>query len=410
VILVTGSSGSGKSQLLRPLVNSLGVDAVGLDTRPLDVPIIDTWPELNPSQAAHRLGQVGLADAFTWTRNDLELSDGQRYRCALARALWSGAECVVADEFCNALDRPTARAIAWTLQKVARSQGIIVVAATSIDDLAGDLSPDVHLRSTWNHEPEIVWHGQVPTEPPLATEFTYERGTFKDWQALKHLHYAAGDPSTTHSIHVLRHPAIDHPAAVAILSYPDLHSSARNAFTRDEYNIGGSSQQAQRLNREVLKFSRIVVAPEFRCCSLTRRLIPLAIENTNARYYECVTAMGRYSPFLANLGFSEVPQAAAGIEAEVLDWAERSNLPADVLLDSSRVADFVDGLSVRGRREARRLVWRFYHHFVLHRRTRRGRPKQIPGPNDERWPEAFEVFASRCYERPAYFILGPIER
>lgn len=410
VVLITGASGTGKSQLLRQVLDRCWDGGWQQGVPPVTNALIDAWPDVPQSRVISVLASVGLADAFVWARTPAELSTGQRARFRVAQLLMQKTPMLVIDEFCNELDRVTAKAVAWSATRAVRKAGRSAIFATSIDDVAEAVSADVHIRLGWSPQPEVLWRDSRPSECPLLGELVSERGDFADWNALKPLHYAAGDPSTVHSVHVLRHPDLDQPAAVAVLSYPDLHSAARNLVTRDEYAIRGSADRARRLNREVLKFTRIVVTPELRSCGLTKPLLMGAIERTNARYYECVTAMGKYSKFLAALGFVEVPSETPGVEAEVLDWAERSKVPDDVLLHWDRFAEWVNGLSVRGRRDARRLVWLYYHQFVLHRRTRRGKPKVVPGPQHPEWPEAFALVARRCRERPSYWVLGPVER
>lgn len=409
-VLVTGSSGSGKSQAIASIEEAIQADFT--PPPPIDhhKAIIDAWPDLRPADAVQLLARVGLADAFSWARKPGELSTGQRARFEIARAIAGPSEGIIIDEFCNQLDRTTAKSVAWSATKAIRHAGKSAILVTSIDDVAEYCQVELEIRLNWEPEPMIIYRGEIVRDCPLLDELTYERGDIADWRALKHLHYAAGDPSTIHSIHTLRHPDLDHPAAVAILSYPDLHSAARNLATNKEYAIRGDSAQAQRVNREVLKFTRIVVAPELRSCGLTKLLLPQAVAATNARFYECVTAMGKYSRFLQAIGFREVPSETGGIEAEVLDWANRVKVPDDVLLHHDELGAWIDRLTVRKKREARRLVWHYFHQFVLHRRTRRAKPKQIPGPNDQRWAEAYALVARRCRERPSYWILGPVDR
>lgn len=372
-----------------------------------DRPIIDSWPG-SPIENTARLSNVGLADAFTWARQYHELSDGQRARWNIADLLRDDGEVCVFDDFCNGLDRVTARAVAWTLQKNARKYGKTIICLTPHEDLDQSLAPDVHIRTNWAATPEITYRSEFPGTSDVLQELRYERGTIADWHALAPLHYAAGDPATTHSYHVLRHPNSRHPAAVCVLSYPDLHSAARNLATEDAYRIGGSRQQAMRLNREVLKLSRIVVAPEFRTLGLTGVLIEKIVPQVNCRYLECTTAMGRYSPFLTKLGFREVPQTAHPTEAALAEFVEVNQIDERTLIDPELFAGQVEKLSVRNSRRLRKIVWQYYHHFVLHRRTRKPVPKAIPGPTDSRWSEAWEIAAKRALERPAYFILGPL--
>ncbi|MBM4017201.1 MAG: hypothetical protein FJ288_02565 [Planctomycetes bacterium] len=50
---------------------------------------------------------------------------------------------LVADEFCSTLDRLCARAVAWRVQRLARREGLTLLAASAHDDLVEDLAPDV---------------------------------------------------------------------------------------------------------------------------------------------------------------------------------------------------------------------------------------------------------------------------
>jgi len=167
LVFITGPSGSGKSVLLRALVQALrdadpdGGCVVNLATLPVpgDRPTVDL-PEAPFEEALALLSTAGLAEAFALLRPATDLSDGQRYRLRLALALdrlltggeagGGGLRLLVADEFCSTLDRCCARAVAYRLRRlVNRSRGgpaghgVTVVAASAHDDLVDDLAPDV---------------------------------------------------------------------------------------------------------------------------------------------------------------------------------------------------------------------------------------------------------------------------
>jgi len=410
IVLMTGASGCGKSQSIPPIACSLGSpDQPPPWPWPVDKPILDACG-VEPKAAARLLGRVGLADAFTWARSYSELSVGQQARADLAMAIAHGPQVVVIDEWLANLDRMTARAVAWSTAKELRRSGMGALFVTAHEDLVEDLSPDLHIRIGWSPEPDIRWRQGMMPECSILGELRYRSGTARDWARLKALHYAAGDPATVHSYHVLEWPGSGEPAAVAILSYPDLHSAARNLATDDAYRISGDRRSAQRMNREVRKLSRIVVTPELRGVGVAGRLIEHVMAESDARYIECSTAMGPYTGFLQRLGFREIPQTSGPAEARLLDWAVQQDAPADAPLDPEGFASWIDSLSVRKAREGRRLVWLYYQHFVLHRRTKCRPPKRIPGPSDPRWPEAFDVAARRLRGRPEYYIIGPIDR
>jgi len=412
VILCTGPSGSGKSQSIRLLSIAADADRRHHPPPPApDLPLIESWPGLAASDAVARLTAVGLADPVTWVRTPSELSTGQRARLDLCRAIHAPGGLVLIDEFCNALDRVTARAVAWRASRIIRRLGLTAILATSHDDLAADVAPDLHVTCRWGGESSIEYPTAHAPACSVMDEITYEPGSLADWKLLAPLHYAAGDPATIAGVHLAKHPSMNTPAGVVVYSWPDLHSAARNVALGDGYAVGREQHAAARLNREVRRLSRIVVAPEVRGIGIAQQLIlaSLASLPESIRWVECVTALGPSAAFLRRIGFDEIPNCGSPSEAEWIEHCDRLNLPPAARLDALMLAEWTDTLSVREARKTRRLVWRLYHHLVAHRRTRRAAPRKIPGPNDRRWPEAWDVAARRLADRPAYHLLGPID-
>jgi ABC-type ATPase with predicted acetyltransferase domain len=162
--LVTGPSGGGKTLILRALQRAAahgeahGVRALAVDgaragsegeghARVID--LVDG--PLSARLAA--LARAGLSEAHVLAGTAGMLSDGQRFRLSLARAL-RGAEAwmrsspaqralIVVDEFASTLDRRTARNVARTLSRCVRATGASAVVATAHDDVLEALSPDV---------------------------------------------------------------------------------------------------------------------------------------------------------------------------------------------------------------------------------------------------------------------------
>jgi ABC-type ATPase with predicted acetyltransferase domain len=131
VVYVTGESGGGKSLLVRHLASEM-------EKHPDFAPVVCSWDVVGRvrrgvplvelvgggvREAVEVLSAAGLSDVFTWFRSFEELSDGQRMRFVFAKALDMGARTVILDEFCSALDRETAKATAYTVQKL-RGNGV----------------------------------------------------------------------------------------------------------------------------------------------------------------------------------------------------------------------------------------------------------------------------------------------
>jgi hypothetical protein len=153
IVLVTGPSGSGKSTILR-LVKAevwrargdVKVIDVGDESGAGDRPVVDACGEPLEAWLAC-LSRAGLADAFVLLRRESELSDGQRCRLALARAMMAAEEggraVILADEFLATLDRVTAKAVARSVRRWVSRTRDTFVAATTHDDLLEALQPDV---------------------------------------------------------------------------------------------------------------------------------------------------------------------------------------------------------------------------------------------------------------------------
>lgn len=160
VVYITGQSGGGKSVLLRELSRQMkgrGKSVINLDDIQFDMdrPLIDQIGT-DTNDAIRLLGVAGINDAYLYVRKPGELSDGQRYRLRLAKAIEAGAQVWAADEFMAVLDRTSARVIAYSMQKAARRAGATLIVATTHTDLGRDLFPDLRVDKRFREKLEVV--------------------------------------------------------------------------------------------------------------------------------------------------------------------------------------------------------------------------------------------------------------
>ncbi len=175
-IAIVGSSGSGKSTLLHLLggldntssgvVEILGNDISQLSIKALSklrnkslgfvyqfhhllpeftalenvaLPLVigGTQPNQAKQQAEQLLNKVGLSHRLL--HKPSELSGGERQRAALARALITKPDCLLADEPTGNLDHKTAQAIFDLILELNESLGIALIVVTHDHELASQM-------------------------------------------------------------------------------------------------------------------------------------------------------------------------------------------------------------------------------------------------------------------------------
>lgn len=140
--LIVGPSGSGKTTLAR---QAFGAALCAQPVWPRGQAVIDGFPGDWPlREVTEVLTRVGFSSPPSWLKPYEVLSNGQQFRCDLARALLSGQELVAFDEFTSVVDRTVARVGAAAVAKAVRSGRFVkrFVAVSCHRDIAEWLEPD----------------------------------------------------------------------------------------------------------------------------------------------------------------------------------------------------------------------------------------------------------------------------
>lgn len=158
ITLLTGGSGSGKSTLLARLRRHAEAQGTCVLTLPelsgrsASVPVIDLLDGEPVESSVSRLAWTGLGEPGPLMRPADTLSDGERFRLALALAVRRaeaepGPRVLMIDEFTHALDDGCAAACASVLRRaVSRVSGLRAVVATWREELTRYLEPSITVR------------------------------------------------------------------------------------------------------------------------------------------------------------------------------------------------------------------------------------------------------------------------
>lgn len=140
--LIVGPSGSGKSTVAR---HAFGTNFYQATEWPSDQAVVDAFPEgLSIREIVATFNAVGFSSTPAWVKPYHVLSNGERFRCDLARAILGEAPLVAYDEFTSLVDRTVAKIGSAAIAKAIRKGRIQkrFVAVTCHYDIAEWLAPD----------------------------------------------------------------------------------------------------------------------------------------------------------------------------------------------------------------------------------------------------------------------------
>lgn len=138
--LIVGGSGTGKSTI----ANEVFPDAIWGVGEYTHKSVIDDMPKDVPLKEIQQMfTSVGFASPPSWLKPYSVLSNGEKMRCDLARAmLEAGDKLVVFDEFTSVVNREVAKTASFAIQKAVRRRGGHFIAVSCHEDVTEWLMPD----------------------------------------------------------------------------------------------------------------------------------------------------------------------------------------------------------------------------------------------------------------------------
>jgi len=195
--LIVGQEGSGKSTIARTMFDHRVYQPRGW---PSDRAVIDGFGERPIKEITRLLTAVGFSSPPSWIKPYRVLSNGEQFRCDLARALASGSSeleeeetegvgaLVVFDEFTSVVDRNVARVVSAAVAKGIRSGGIHrrFVAVTCHYDVTEWLEPDWVIDMSTS-----TFSRRCLRRPPIELEIF--RCRRRAWRMFARHHYLSGE-------------------------------------------------------------------------------------------------------------------------------------------------------------------------------------------------------------------------
>jgi ABC-type ATPase with predicted acetyltransferase domain len=137
--IIVGSSGSGKSTIAKELFNEYYINNYMYDNNA----VIDNMPkDITVQQITGMFNSVGFATVWSWLKPYSVLSNGEKMRVDLARAILSNNDMIVFDEFTSVVDRTVAKTASYAISRAIRKTNKKFVAVACHRDIVDWLEPD----------------------------------------------------------------------------------------------------------------------------------------------------------------------------------------------------------------------------------------------------------------------------
>jgi len=181
--LIVGKSGTGKTTIAKQLFEHAYITSYEYNAET----VLDDMPkECSVEQITSAFNSVGFSSPPSWLKPYSVLSNGQKMRVDLARAILEKNELFVFDEFTSVVDRNVAQIGSFAMQKAIRKTNKKFIAVTCHFDVQDWLLPDwVFNTDTMTFQ---SFEGQKKNRPEIKFEiYNYEDKSI--WKMFAKHHY-----------------------------------------------------------------------------------------------------------------------------------------------------------------------------------------------------------------------------
>lgn len=183
--LIVGSSGSGKSTIANTLFSDDILVEFDWDDRKC---VVDCFPSgMSIKDVIASMTSVGFSSPPCWLKPYHVLSNGEKFRVDMARAIAEAKDLLVVDEFTSVVDRQVAKIAANSVQKIVRKNNKQFVAVSCHFDIIDWLQPD------WIYDTDRNTFTEQCLRQRPQLELKIYQGTKQDWQIFKKYHYMSAE-------------------------------------------------------------------------------------------------------------------------------------------------------------------------------------------------------------------------
>ncbi len=318
IVLFLGPSGGGKSTALGIIRDRFPDSTIvqGIHFPEKSAIVDEVAPGRSLNEAVGLLTHCGLGEARFWIRRFDELSEGEQFRARLARAIGFHKEAselevdesneipiLLCDEFCSNIHRLAAKAISYSLRKLATLHGLCIVLASVHEDIRYDLQPDTTVQLLGNAQCQIEHHQPARQPISIRHELRIEKGCKQDYDKFSAMHYRATDElGFVDKVFVLRNEE-NQTLGIVVYSHGPLELALRNKATE-----GIFIRNPSKMNKEMRILRRLVIHPDVRGCGLGHFLVENTLPMVGTAYVECLASMGDTNPVFERAGMERIGQ------------------------------------------------------------------------------------------------------